>query len=229
MKSAGNKLIRIVVIDDEAVLAMSLVAVFDKDKNLHVEGYATSSAEGFELCTKVKPDLAFIDVEMPKEDGITLAKRLLEKLPELRVIIMTGRVDPYTAWRAGQIKAHGLIDKTIDTGLLGQIIHLVVTGKQFTSPSFQKIKEEWLSAPEAFQKILTNRELSVLGHLTEGLSDEDISQRLEISAETVACHRKSLRRKLELHDDRSLMAYGREWGIYGATGKNNPAQSRDAR
>jgi DNA-binding NarL/FixJ family response regulator len=119
---------------------------------------------------------------------------------------------------------HGLIEKSVDPAWLSKAIHLVVAGQQFTSPTFQAIKEEWLTKPEAFQKILTNRELAVLIRLTEGLSDPDIGQHLGISAETVACHRKSLRRKLELHDDRSLMAYGREWGIYGTGCEANPTR-----
>jgi DNA-binding NarL/FixJ family response regulator len=76
--------------------------------------------------------------------------------------------------------------------------------------------KEWLTQPEAFQKVLTNRELGVLHCLTEGQSDPEIGKHLGISVETVAGHRKSLRRKLNVHDDRSLMAYGREWGVFGA-------------
>ena len=71
--------------------------------------------------------------------------------------------------------------------------------------------------------MLTNRELAVLHRVTDGQSDLDISNHLGISPETVACHRKSIRRKLDLHDDRSLVAYGREWGIYGA---GKPERSR---
>ena len=71
---------------------------------------------------------------------------------------------------------------------------------------------------QAFQKVLTNRELAVLQRVTEGQSDVAIGKHLGISTETVACHRKSLRKKLDLHDDRSLVAYGREWGIFGAGG-----------
>jgi DNA-binding NarL/FixJ family response regulator len=79
--------------------------------------------------------------------------------------------------------------------------------------------------PEAFQKVLTNRELAVLHGVTEGQNDLEISKKLGISTETVACHRKSLRRKLDVHNDLSLVAYGREWGIFGAGG-DNPSVTR---
>jgi DNA-binding NarL/FixJ family response regulator len=160
--------------------------------------------------------LALVDVEMSDGDGLVLGKRLLDALPGTRVIIMTGRVDPHTAWRAGQAGVQGLIDKTIGPEGLIKVIHLVAAGGGFRSPSFERIKEEWLTQPEAFQKVLTNRELAVLHRLTDGQSDLEIAKHLGISAETVASHRKSLRKKLEVHDDRSLAAYGREWGIFGA-------------
>jgi len=218
MNSSVRKPIRVVIIDDETLLAKALGAWLERDPGLKVAGYAESGNRGWELCQATPPDLALVDVEMPDGDGITLAKRLLDKLPETRVIIMTGRVDPHTAWQAGQAGVHGLIDKTIAPEVLGQVIQLLVEGGRFLSPSFQKIRAEWLTEPEAFQKVLTNRELAVLLRVTEGQSDRAIGEHLGISAETVACHRKSIRKKLGLHDDRSLVAYGREWGIFGAGG-----------
>ena len=218
MNSSVGKPIRVVIIDDETLFAKTLGAWLERDPGLSIEGYAKSGNRGWELCRATPPDLALVDVEMPDGDGITLAKRLLDQMPGIRVIIMTGRVDPHTAWRAGQAGVQGLIDKTIEPEVLGKVIHLLVEGGRFLSPSFEKIREEWLTEPEAFQKVLTNRELTVLQHVTGGQSDLEIGKHLGISAETVACHRKSLRRKLGVHDDRSLVAYGREWGIFGAGG-----------
>ena len=111
---------------------------------------------------------------------------------------------------------HGLVDKTVEPSELAKIIHLVARGTEYHCLSFKKIKEDWLTRPETFQKILTNRELEVLHRLTGGETDQDIGGYLGISPETVACHRKSLRRKLNVHDDRSLIAYGRGWGIFGS-------------
>lgn len=216
MKSDVSKPIRIAIIDDETLFAKMLGSWLSSPAGLNVVGYADGGHRGWELCAAQHPDLALVDVEMADGDGLILAKRLLDELSPTRVIVMTGRVDPHTAWRAGQIGVHGLIDKTIEPETLVKVIRLVVGGAGFLSPSFQRIREEWLMQPEAFQKVLTNRELVVLRHLTEGQSDQVISTDLGISAETVACHRKSIRGKLDLHDDRSLMAYGREWGIFGA-------------
>ena len=216
MNSSVEAPIRVVIIDDETLFAQALGMWLARDKGLQVEGYARSGQEGWDLCAATRPDLALVDVVMSGGDGLTLGKRLLNELPGTRVVIMTGRVDPHTAWQAGQLGVQGLIDKTIEPQRLGQVIRLVVEGGRFLSPSFEKIRQEWLTQPQAFQKVLTNRELAVLHCLTDGRSDRDIGKELGIAEETVASHRKSLRGKLDVHDDRGLMAYGREWGIYGA-------------
>lgn len=218
MNSSAARPIRVVIVDDETLFAKAVGAWLARDPALKIEGYGGSGNQGWKLCLATRPDLALVDVEMPDGEGIALAKRLMDKLPGTRVLIMTGRVDPHTAWRAGRSGAHAIVDKTIELEQLGRVVHLLAEGGRFLSPAFERIRKEWLTEPEAFQKVLTNRELAVLHCVTEGLSDLDIGKRLGISAATVACHRKSLRKKLGLHDDRSLVAYGREWGIFGAGG-----------
>ena len=150
MKSTVGKPIRVVIVDDERLLAKALGAWLARDAGLKVVGYAESGNRGWELCQTTHPDLALVDVEMSDGDGLTLAKRLLDNLPGIRVIIMTGRVDPHTAWQAGQAGVHGLIDKTIEPEVLGQVIQLLVQGGRFLSPAFQKIREDWLTEPAAF-------------------------------------------------------------------------------
>lgn len=209
------KPIRIAIVEDETLFAIALGAWLARIPDFKIEGHAESERGGWDLCVATRPDIVLLDVEMPDGDGLTLAKRLREERPEIRVIVMTGRMDPHTAWRAGQSGVHGLVDKTMEPELLGKAIRLVAEGGSFISPSFRKIRTERLTEPEAFHKLLTQRELEVLHRVTDGQSDQVIGKHLGISAETVAGHRKSIRKKLELHDDRGLVAYGREWGIFG--------------
>jgi DNA-binding NarL/FixJ family response regulator len=211
----AEKSIRIVIVEDERLLAETLGAWLASDARFVIEGQASSAQAGWDLCVAKQPNLVLLDVGMPDGDGMTLAKRFKDQLPECRIIILTGRVDPHTAWRASQTGVHGLVDKSTNLNDLRSAICTVAGGGNFTSPSFQKIREEQLAESEAFHKVLSNRELEVLSHVTEGLTDSDIGKLLNISGETVACHRKNIRRKLELHDDRSLIAYGRKWGTFG--------------
>lgn len=219
MRSPGDavsgKTVRIVTVEDERVLAETLGAWLESAPGFHIEGQANNAEAGWDLCLAKSPDLVLLDVGLPDGDGLSLAKKVREQLPKTRVIILTGKVDPYTAWRASQIGVHGLIDKATDLAGLRQAITTVVEGGEFVSRSFQRIREGQLAESEAFHKVLSDRELEVLFSVTEGLGDAVIAQQMGISIDTVACHRKNIRKKLELHDDRGLIAYGRKWGTFG--------------
>ena len=205
--------IRIVIVDDHALLSESLGAWVTRHPDLALVGRAEDGEAGWNLCLALKPDLAVVDVDLPKLDGLELSRRLLIEMPSLRILTMTGRMDAYTVWRASQIGVHGYIEKTLPPEMLIEAIRTVAKGNVFFSPTFQKVKQEWLSQPEAFQKILSEREQAVLRHVVAGHDDEQIAQELSISPGTVIVHRKHIRQKLELHNDRELVAYARAWGL----------------
>ena len=214
----GIRRIRVVIIDDHFMLAESLGAWIEKHPDLEFAGRAENGEAGLDLCEKAKPDLALVDVDMPKLDGLELVKQFVEKMPGLRLLTMTGRMDAYTIWRVSQSGVHGYVEKTLTPDKLIEAIRIVAKGGNFFSPLFQKIKQEWLSQPEAFQKILSDREQDVLRRVTAGWDDERIAKQLEISVATVSVHRKNIRKKLELHNDRELIAYARTWGLNMGSG-----------
>lgn len=205
--------IRIVIVEDHALLAQSLGAWIVRHPDLVLAGRAEDGEAGWNLCLALQPDLALVDIELPKLDGLELVKRLLVKLPALRLLTMTGRMDPYTIWRASQSGVHGYLEKTLPPEMLVEAIRTVAKGGVFFSPLFQKVKQEWLSQPEAFQKILSDREQEVLRRVVAGWNDERIARQMDITTATVAVHRKHIRQKLELHNDRELVAYARRWGM----------------
>jgi len=205
--------VKIVIVDDHELLAESLGAWIGRQPDMVLAGRAEDGEAGWDLCLSLQPDLALVDVDLPKLDGLELVKRLLVKMPALRLITMTGRVDPYTIWRVSQSGVHGYMEKTLRPDVLVDAIRLVANGGTFYSPIFQKVKLEWLSQPEAFQKILSDREQAVLRRVVAGWDDERIGQELEITAVTVGVHRKNIRQKLELHNDRELVGYARRWGL----------------
>lgn len=184
-----------------------------RQPDLTLLGRAEDGEAGLALCLSLQPDLVLLDVDLPKLDGLELATRLLAKMPAIRLITMTGRMDPYTIWRASQSGVHGYMEKTLRPEILVEAIRTVAHGGNYFSPVFQKVKSEWLSQPEAFQKILSDREQDVLRRVVTGWDDERVAKHLNIAVATVAVHRKHIRQKLELHNDRELVAYARAWGL----------------
>lgn len=199
--------------DDHALLAESLGAWILRQPDLVLAGRAEDGETGYNLCLALKPDLALLDIDLPKIDGLELVRRFVAEMPDMRLITMTGRMDPYTIWRVSQSGVHGFMEKTLPPEMLMEAIRTVVKGGVFFSPVFQKVKQEWLSQPEAFQKILSDREQEVLRRVVTGDSDEQIAGQLGISVATIGVHRKHIRQKLELHNDRELVAYARKWGL----------------
>ena len=92
--------IRIVIVDDHALLSESLGAWVTRHPDLALVGRAEDGEAGWNLCLALKPDLAVVDVDLPKLDGLELSRRLLIEMPSLRILTMTGRMDAYTVWRA---------------------------------------------------------------------------------------------------------------------------------
>jgi DNA-binding NarL/FixJ family response regulator len=212
--------IRIVIVDDHALLAELLGTWIARYSDLALAGRAGDGEAGWKLCQELRPDLALVDVDMPKLDGLGLVNRLIEKMPAMRLITMTGRMDPFTIWRVSQSGVHGYLEKTLPPDALLAAVRTVAKGGTYYSPVFQKVKSDWLSQPEAFQKILSDREQEILRRVVAGWSDELIGKQLDIAASTVGVHRKNIRGKLELHNDRELVAYAREWGLDAAISIN---------
>ena len=207
--------IRIAIVEDNRFMSQCLGMWLEHQLDCTILGCAEDGEAGFELCQQLRPDLALIDIQIPKLDGLSLVEKLLKELPDIRLIVMSGLMDPYTIWRVWQSGVHGYIVKTDNVESLVKTIETVMNNGHYFSPVFQEVKNKWLSKPEAFQKILSDREQEVLRHLVAGWDDERIGEKLGISATTVGVHRKNTRKKLELHNDRELLAYALLWGLDG--------------
>jgi DNA-binding NarL/FixJ family response regulator len=208
-----NVPIRIVIVDDHVLLAESIGLLVNRQPDLNLAGRAEDGEAGWNLCQTLMPDLAVVDLDLPKLDGIQLINRLHSKAPSIRLLTISGRTDPYAIWQVAQSGAHGYVEKTADPQMLLDAIRSVATGAEFFSHLFQKVKHEWLAQPDSFQKILSNREQQVLRGVVAGWDDTHIARELDISVPTVGAHRKNIRQKLELHNDRDLVAYARVWGL----------------
>lgn len=208
-----QKKTRIAIVEDEQMMSGVLKAWLGRFRDLTVVGCASDGEAGWELCKTIQPDLALVDIELPKLDGLKLIQRLSAEFPQMRLLSMSGLMDAYTIWCVTQTGAHGYINKTQAPELLMEAIRAVARGNTFFGPNFTQVKQEWLSRPEAFQKILSEREQEVLRGVVAGWEDERIGRELGISPATVEAHRKHIRQKLGVHNDRGLLAYARNWGL----------------
>jgi DNA-binding NarL/FixJ family response regulator len=209
----SKKLIRLAIVEDQQLLAQSLAAWVGKQKDLELVASASDGEEGWTMFQTMRPELMLVDIELPGLDGLELGRRVLEEEPRARVLAMSGMGDPYTLWRVRQSGVHGYVEKALGPDTLMDAIRIVANGGTYFSETFERSKSEWLAHPEAFYKVLSEREQDVLRQLVTGSDDQQIGGRLAISAATVGVHRKHIRQKLKLHNDRELLAYARRWGL----------------
>ena len=205
--------IRVAIIEDELILSRVLKAWIVRFRDLEVVGTAADGEAGLALCREQRPDIAVVDIRLPKLDGVQLMDQLAIEFPQMRLLAMTGLVDAYTVWRVIQSGAHGFIEKSQPPEQLVEAIRMLGQGNAFFGQGFSRIKQDYLSQPEAFHKILSEREQQVLKGVVTGCEDAQISVKLGISPATVEVHRKRIRQKLGVHNDRGLLAYARKWGL----------------
>ena len=208
----GNK-IQIAIVEDELMVSGMLTAWIARFRDLQLVGTAADGQAGWELCRSAQPDVAVIDIRLPKQDGLDLIQRLVSEFPKMRLLAMSGLMDAYTVWRIMQSGVHGYINKSQPPEALIEAIRAVAGGNTFFGPVFTQVKQQWLSQPEAFQKILSGREQQILRGVAAGWEDSVIAAELGISPATVEAHRKHIRQKLGVHNDRGLLAYARRWGL----------------
>ena len=208
-----RKRIRIAIVEDELMLSALLKSWLARFRDFALVGCAADGEAGWELCRTSQPELALVDIQLPKLDGLMLIQRLAAEFPQMRLLSMSGLMDAYTIWCVMQCGAHGYINKTQGPEMLAEAIRAVVRGNTFFGPEFSQVRQEWLARPEAFQKILSEREQQVLRGVVAGWEDERIGAELGISPATIEVHRKRIRQKLGVHNDRGLLAYARQWGL----------------
>src|ERR1700744_423753 len=108
-----KKPVRILIVEDHAMLAESLAVWISRHPDFTLIGHAADGEAGWNLALELEPDLILIDIELPKLDGLELVRRFLVRLPQTRLLTMSGRTDPYIIWQVAQSGTHGYVEKTL--------------------------------------------------------------------------------------------------------------------
>jgi len=205
--------IDVVLVDDHELVREVLGSWIQQQPGLRLVGQAGTAEAGLELCLRLQPGLVLLDIELPGMDGLELAAKLRVRLPRAKLLALTGKRDPYTVWRVLQGDLDAFVDKEQPLSVLLAAVRAVNAGQGYYSPIFLRIQTEWLHKPEAFQKILSQREQEIIQWVAAGALDPEIAAGLKIRVATVHAHRRNIRQKLAAHNDRELVAYARSWGL----------------
>ena len=206
-----------VIIEDEVLVANMLEACLGQLPDVKIVGIAHGGESGVRLCLETRPHLVVLDIEMPGQNGLAVARQLRKELPETRIIIVSSHCEPYTVHELSCLKVESFVDKGGALSLLYEAIKMVLGGKSIYSKAFDAVQIELRHHAESYQKILSSREIEVLILVAEGRNDEDIARSLGISPSTTSTHRRNIRNKLNAHNDRDLVNYARKAGLVPLT------------
>lgn len=212
---------RVLIIDDHPLFREGLKSIIAGDRHFVVAGEAGNARDGFALATKIKPDVALVDISLPDESGMQLTRRIRATLPETRVMIisMHSKIDYIV--EAFQSGATGYVVKESAAGRLVQGLHAVTAGEYFLDSSIShEVVSRLMKSPVREARVsdsdygrLTPREQEIMRMLAEGLSKAEIADRLCISIKTVENHRSNIMKKLELNSPMELVRYAAKLGL----------------
>jgi len=211
--------IHILLADDHNVMRAGLKLLLESHSGFRVTSEAADGNQAVENAIATRPDVAVLDIAMPKLNGIEAAQRISAQLPQTAIIILSMHSDEGYVLRALKSGARGYLLKDSAESDLIRAIKVVSEGKAFFSPEISKVlaedyvREINIRGAEDSYDLLSPREREILQLLVEGRSNKDIAGLLNLSLYTVETHRRNLQSKLNLHSFPELILYAVRKGI----------------
>ncbi|MVA74986.1 response regulator [Auraticoccus sp. F435] len=171
--------IRVLLADDEGLIRDALCSLLELEDDIEVVGRAAHGEEAVVVAAKVRPDVAVLDLQMPKLDGIQVAERLAGDLPGCRCIIVTSHGRPGYLKNALAVGVRGFLPKTVSASTLASVVRTVAGGGRYVDP---ELAADAISAGDS---PLSPREADVLALAAEGNPIDEIAQRASLSVGTV--------------------------------------------
>lgn len=206
-----NKKIRVVLVDDHAVVRQGLRMFIEMQPDMEITAEGCNGLEAVELATRLKPDVILLDLIMPLMDGVEATHKIVQKMPEARVLILTSFGEDDKVFPAIRAGAQGYLLKDIQPRDLVQAVRETYQGKAQLHPDIARRLMKAVSGEPPTRvlepaplieelKGLTDREREVLEQIARGLTNREIAEKMVISEKTVKTHVSNLLDKLGLED-----------------------------
>jgi two-component system, NarL family, response regulator NreC len=218
-----NMKIRLLLVDDHAVVRSGLRMLLANEKDVEIVGEAGSAGEAIDLVKSLSPAVVLMDIGLPDKSGIEATQEIHKLYPNIAVVALTIHEDEEYFFKMLEAGARGYVPKRAAPEELLTAIRAAAADQVYLYPSLAKLLvRDYLSQeymPEQKKSVLdqlTEREHQVLGLLAEGQNNEEIAAALVISPKTVSRHRENIMRKLNLHSRAELVRYAIRKGIIKA-------------
>src|SRR5262249_40861638 len=213
--------IRVLIVDDHAVLRQALRFLLETQQGVEVIGDASNGREAVEMAEQLLPDVVLMDTVMPGLNGIEATRQIRRRLPKTKVLILTGYMEDEQISGALKAGASGYVVKKSDVEELILGIQAVHRGNPYFSSSIgdgdltDYLWQLRSNEGRVGYDLLTSREREVLQLIAEGYSNQKIAGELFISVKTVEAHRAHIMSKLHARNRTDLIRYALRKGIVG--------------
>src|SRR6478672_2001223 len=206
--------VRVLIVDDHAVVREGLRLVLEKHDDLEAVGEAGSVDEAVEKAAELKPDLVLLDLAMPGKPGLQAMPELMRAHPQVKVLILSMEDDPRYVREAFAAGARGYLLKEAVANEVVGAIREVASGGRYVHPELGARLIDTEPSPESpHEDPLSDREREVLTLLAMGHTNHEIAKQLYISVRTAEAHRAHIMKKLGLQSRAELVRYALAKGL----------------
>ncbi len=209
-----EKRIRVLVVDDHAIVRKGVRMVVEREADMEVVGEAKTGKEAVDAVRRDKPEVVVMDVSMPDMNGIEATRKIVEELGVVKVLCLSMHRDGVYVREILKAGARGYLVKDSEEDDLVKAIRAVSRGEAYLSPAVSDaVLQDYRRHVSNPVDLLTSREREVLTMIAEGKTNKEIAAELNLSVYTVESHRGSVMEKLNLHNTGDIVRFALRNGL----------------
>lgn len=212
--------IKLLIADDHEIVIMGLRSILSKYNDISIVAITSNGEDILAKIAQHKPHVVIMDIGLPDSSGIDITERITKDFPNIKVILHTSFEDEDSIIKGFEAGAVGYVPKTFKAEQLVEAIRVVFKGEKYIKDSVsEKFINSYFKAKKSAEVALelsvslTKREIDILKHISDGLSNQETADQLDISVRTVEVHKHNIMKKLGIFSTAELVKYALKHNI----------------